>query len=49
MATEIARQEMDGRASVDRENKREFTNDDEDPRAGRQIIMLKDEVIIYLS
>lgn len=30
MATEIARQEVDGRASADRENKRECTNDDED-------------------
>jgi hypothetical protein len=49
MATEIARQEMDRRASVDRENKRECTNDGEDTRAARQIMMLSDELIIFLS
>ena len=49
MATEIARQEMDGRASVDRENKRVCTNDDEDTRAARHIMMLKVELIIFLS
>jgi hypothetical protein len=38
MATEIARQEMNGRASADRENKRECTNDDEDTRTPRQIM-----------
>jgi hypothetical protein len=30
MATEIAKQEMDGRASAKRENKRECTNNDDD-------------------
>jgi hypothetical protein len=49
MATEIVRQEVDGKAFVDRENKRECTNDDEDTRAARQIMMLKDELIIFLS
>jgi hypothetical protein len=49
MATEIARQEVNGRASIDRENKRECTNDDEDTKAARQIIMLKDELIIFVS
>ncbi len=42
MATEIGRQEMDGRASADRENKRECTNDYEDTRTPRQIIMLNE-------
>jgi len=38
MATEIGKQEMDERASVDRENKREcMDDDDEDTRAPRQI------------
>jgi hypothetical protein len=37
MATEIGKQEMDERASVDRENKRECMDDDEDTRAPRQI------------
>jgi hypothetical protein len=37
MATEIGKQEMDERASVDRENKRECMDDDEDTRASRQI------------
>jgi len=49
MATEIARQEVNGRASIDRENKRECTNNDEDTKAARQIIMLKDELIIFVS
>jgi hypothetical protein len=49
MATEIARQEVDGRASIDRENKRECTNDDEDTRAPRHIMVLKVEWIIFLS
>ena len=46
MATEIGRQEMDGRAFVDRENKGECTNDDEDMRTVREIMMLKDQLII---
>lgn len=37
MATEIAKQEMDGRASVDRENKRKCIDDDQDTRAARQM------------
>lgn len=45
----MARQEVDGRASADRENKRECTTDDEDTRVPRQIMMLKDELIIFLS
>jgi hypothetical protein len=49
MATEIARQEMDGRASAVRENKGECTNDDEDTRTPRQIMMLNNELIIFLS
>jgi hypothetical protein len=49
MATEIAKQEVDGRESVDREDKRECRNDDEDIGAARQIMMLKDELIIFLS
>lgn len=50
MATEIARQEVDGRASADRENKRVYENDNGgDTRAVRQIIMLKNELIIFLS
>lgn len=46
MATEIGRQEMDGRAFVDRENKGEWTNADEDMRTVREIMMLKDQLII---
>ena len=45
MATEIGRQEMDGRAFVDRENKGECTNNDEDMRTVRKIRMLKDQLI----
>lgn len=49
MATEIGRQEMDGRAFVDRENKGEYTNDYEDMRTVREIMMLKDQLIILFS
>ncbi len=49
MATEIAKQEVNGRESVDREDKRVCRNDDEDTGAARQIMMLKDELIFFLS
>jgi hypothetical protein len=49
MVTEIARQEVNRRAFVGRENKRECTKDDEDTRAARQIIMPKNKLIIFLS